>query len=553
MFKVQKIIGEEKLEVFPSNNVYPVLELGMYEIHYTSDNIVSDVVFLEDIPIDSTRVEIDGNNIYIFPFRYFEDYFGYANLSINGESFLFNIKIEKLKLSEIEDIFVYLWDKEEKLLNLFFSKSTYEINFKKKGADLGQTSKLISFLDIFILTFEKLYFYFETMPHTVLREFNKKTKYNSCNITGDTIAWLLHNLDEIQFDESFKGHFDAIGINNQHGLIDNINTTENKNSFDNYENQIILGSFVIVLKKLTQLKKEITSNIDIRTESKEYYADFRDLKRIPFIRLFNSSIALEKKTFKLYRKYKSLFAEVPPKSNKPVLTPVFAQKHHYRKAFSLIKHLNDYKFNLSGEFNLLNINRLSSLYEVYNLYMIIDFLKKKLKLDLFAISATSNRGDNIIERLAFNNNNCQITLFYECKFYGRTTIDQPTKLRRIDTLNGSYYNPDFVLEILNKESGRIKYYVFDAKYSKQQTVKNLHLPSLIQKYIINTGIENSPNFKINSLNLIFPGEKGIKIIESNYFEPTIRLIASKPNIEQELEDYIAEILNKDVPPNLVFK
>ncbi|ANI89009.1 hypothetical protein A9P82_06700 [Arachidicoccus ginsenosidimutans] len=552
MLKIFLVNKDKKIEVVPSNNIYTVYELGKYEIFYTSDNIISNNVFIEDIPVDSNKLSQNGNQIKLLEFRYFENYFGYASLNLNNEIFLFNIKIEKLKLSEIEDIFIYLWKKEDKLFNIFFSKSTYELDFKRKGFELGQTSKLISFIENFVSTFEKLYFSFENLPHTVLRKFHKKTKYDSDKVTVDTVDWMLNNLDEIYFDNSFKGHFNSIKISNKYGIIDNIKTSENINSFNIYENQIILGSFKIILKKLSQLKSEINSNINVQPNKDELYADFRDLKRIPFIKLFDDSTSLEKKVTKLFNRYQKLFKEVQPKIEKPILTTVFAQKLHYKKAFSLIKNLNDYKFDLFGEFKLLNISKLSKLYEVYNLYIILESIRQKLRLDLFNIIASSDRNDEIIEKIIFDSSNYSIRLLYEQKFYDISKTIQETELRRIDIKKGNYYNPDYIIEIFNKIEQKKKYYILDAKYSKLQTVRSIHLPDLIEKYIINTGINGNPNMKISYLNLIFPNEYGQSVIESEYFEPTINLIASKPNFEKELNLFVTRIIEKNLPENLIY-
>ena len=80
---------------------------------------------------------------------------------------------------------------------------------------------------------------------------------------------MLSNLDEIYFDNSFKGHFNTIKINNKYGLIENIKTSENINSFNNYENQIILGAFILLLKKLKQLKSQISASINIQPNKDE--------------------------------------------------------------------------------------------------------------------------------------------------------------------------------------------------------------------------------------------------------------------------------------------
>jgi len=549
MLRVFQIRQNNKIEILPIGKIFTVCELGNYEIIYTSKNIISHNVFLEDIPIDISNIQLSDDKLVLSEFRYFEDYFGYASLNINNDIFLFNIKIEKLKLSEIEDIFIYLWEKEDKLFNIFFSKSTYQIDFKRNGSELGQTSKLITFIEKFILTFDKLYFSFEKLPHTVLRKQVKQIKYDSLKITSDSVTWILNNLDEIHFDNSLRGHHNSIKINNKYGLIGNIKVSENTNSFNNYENQIILGAFTLLLRLLNRLKSEIKSNINIQPKKDEEYADFKDLKKIAFIKLFTESSSLEKKVNKLFLRYRKLFKNTIPKTRKPILTTVFSQKTHYRKVFLLIKNLNEFRFDLFGEFKLLNIRKLSTLYEVYNLYIILDSIKKKLKLDLFCITAHSNRDDEIIEVINFDNPEHSIKLFYEHKFYDISRHKQETELRRIDTKRANYYCPDYIIEIYDKNKKTKKYYILDAKYSKFHNVKHIHLPNLIKKYIINTGIYSNPSIKISSLNLIFPGDFSQKIVESSYFEPTIELTNSKPKFNKELDLYISQLLNNNLPQN----
>src|SRR5690606_34717059 len=217
MLTVFQIFKDQKVEVFPNNNTFNVFELGRYEIIYTSNEIVSNEVYIEDINIDLDKISIFDKFIKLNDFRYFEDYFGFASLKINNETFLFNIRIEKLKLSEIEDIFSYLWSKEDRLFNIFFSRSTYELDFKKNGIDLSNTSKLISFIESFISTFDKLYPIFLNTPHTVLRKKQSKEIYDSSKVSPDSLEWVLSNLDEVNFDDSLKGHYNSIKINNKFG------------------------------------------------------------------------------------------------------------------------------------------------------------------------------------------------------------------------------------------------------------------------------------------------------------------------------------------------
>ncbi len=552
MLKLFNVIKNQKEEIFPVNNVYTVVELGKYEITYTSENIINECnIFLEDLPFDNSKIIINANQITLSEFRYFENYFGYASLKINKQIYHFNIQIEKLKLSEIEDIFTYLWQKESKLFNIFFSKSTYELDFRKNGFELGRTSKFITFIEKFLSTFKVLYHSFEKTPHTVLRKTTKRTQYSSRNVTPDTLDWILQNLDEIYFDKSFKTHHNALRIKNNYGIIETIFTVENEDSNNNYENQIIIGAFETVLRRLRKLKNEINSNINIKSNANTRYADFKDLKRIPFIKLFDDATSLEKQTIRLYEKYKRLFKGLSPINEKPILTTVFAQKLHYKKAYSVIRILSDYKFDLLGEFKLLNISKLSVLYEVYNLFIIADVLKNNLRINAFTHLVNSSRLDEILDKITYKNEGYEITLYYEHRYFTASIANQETSLRRIDQQSGTFYSPDFIIEIFSVKEQKKNYHLLDAKYSKLHTVSSIHLHDVLKKYIINTGIANNGNLKINSLHLICPAESGLDVIKSEFFEPTIAIIACKPNYEKELEMCIINILRSNLPENLL--
>lgn len=549
MLRVFNVQNNKEKEIFSVNKIFNVLELGEYKIEYSTKSIESEIIFIEDIAIDKKNIVFNENTIILSKSKYFEDYFGYSSLTINNEIFLFNIKIEKLKISEIEDIFTYLWEKEDKIFNVFFSKSTYNIDFKKDGSVLSQTSKFLSFIDIYIRSFDKLFFLFKNLPHTILRQKKEVTKYQAEKITPETINWLFSNLDEIVFDNSLKGFPDTIEINNKIGIVDNIEVANYYNSFDNYENQIILGSFQLILDKIRRLKKQISSNIDIKSENKDlYYADFKDLKKVQFLKLFNDSSLLEKKIIKLEKKYSNLFKDVHPNIGKPKLTSVFTKKLHYKKSYELIKKIRTKNFDLSGEFKLLNISKLSKLYEVYNLYIIIETINNTLNLDYFKSDEYSNRSDEIIECKCFYNDLYKISIFYEHKYYTNNNEKNKTDLVRIydPKNNNNYYNPDFILEIENKITSEKKYYILDSKYSKIETVKSNYLNDTVFKYILNTGIKNEPNKKVNSLHLLTPSDYEYNLISSSFFEPIIGVIPSKPRKENDLNNLIIEILEKNI-------
>ena len=104
-------------------------------------------------------------------------------------------------------------------------------------------------------------------------------------------------------------------------------------------------------------------------------------------------MAVERKVRVLERRYSSIFANVSPKIEKPVLTSIFSQKPHYKRAYELIKNVGNYKSVAIGQSKLLNISKLSKLYELYNLFQIIDTIKASLKLSLFRVDNVWKKED----------------------------------------------------------------------------------------------------------------------------------------------------------------
>lgn len=561
MLKVSSLSkGRGEVEIYPCKDLYCVYELGVYRIEYEKENIDFDnlEIYIGESKVEEEQIEknIEEKKIILSNYRYFEDYFGYISLTINGEKFLFNVSIEKLKLPEVEKIFVYLWKKQEKLLDIFplNEEEELEVEKKQKNKEEKGAYNFIEHVDKFLKVLDQSYILFLKSPHTVLRSLYKNIDYSPEKITPETVDWIATSLDQVHLDNSFKGHYNAIKIGGRYGFVDVIGTKVNENSVKNYENQIILGSFFIIGRKLKELKRKIAQNIDKETEKiSGFRADFKNLKKIPLIKMLQDTENLEVRVKKMQERYKSIFQGVTPRVEKPVLTSVFLQKMHYKRVYAVIKNVNDYNFDVLGSAKLLSINKLSRLYEIYNLYVIIDVIKNKLKLNKFNVKSRYNKKNGVVEKISIEEENTyyNINVYYEHRYCGRTKNHQETQLRRIDTEVGEFYNPDFIIEILNPVENLSKYYIFDAKYSKHHTVKDIYLPELIDKYILKTGVEGVANSKISALSLIFPGSQGEKVIDSDYFEPSVRLISSKPDNMVDIKYYIETILERNLPPDLL--
>jgi hypothetical protein len=407
----------------------------------------------------------------------------------------------------------------------------------------------LNIIDVFCETFEKLLPLFKTSPHTVLKTAFKTIDYSDNNVSPYSLDWLLSNLDGVHIGHNFNANPNSFKINQTYGVIEKIETEIKQDSYFVYENEIILGAFLHVISKLAALRKEILSNINITTDNKRKkdakYADFKELKKLPFLKLYENSNIVGNKIRILYSKYKLVFKNVVPKCEKPKLTSVFSNKNHYRKAFVLIKNIWDLKFNLAGEYHLMNIRKLSQLYEVYNLYQITDCFYSKLKIEQFKVEVISNRKDELISKISFVSDKVAINIFYEPKYYDATQKLHDISLIRIDNYKKNYYCPDYLIEI--SKGNTKKYFILDSKYTKIETLKAQYLNQCIFKYILDTGIYNEPYKKIESLALIYPSEKGESYLENSFYKPTITLIASKPNFEDEIRNYINKIIQFELP------
>ena len=96
---------------------------------------------------------------------------------------------------------------------------------------------------------------------------------------------------------------------------------------------------------------------------------------------------------KLEQSYRRIFPEVTPKAERPVLTSIFIQRPHYKRAYELIRKLNDYKLDITGYFKLFNISKLSKLYELYNLFQLIDALRSSLKIAFFNVKVALRKDE----------------------------------------------------------------------------------------------------------------------------------------------------------------
>lgn len=550
MFKIEwKNTDKQIVEVLPVNGIYTTYELGQYRLSYKSDNLTRDI-YIEDEVIDYQYIYIDNKTTSTTWGQFFVDHFGYCRITINNETFTVNILCEKLKTVEIEKIILYLYENNHNVLNKFMSKSSISGTDIINGKEYSYSSKYINLIQKYIKIFSELYPHFVSMPSSKIKREYTLSDYSSQTIDSKSIEWIFQNLDSISFSYENKNHPDAVEICGQYGLIEKIGAEESTTTLQTYENEIIIGSFQYVRSVINDIRSIIQSKInnqsDYKSSKTETHADFQDLKRIPFIRFLSELENTEHEFNSIHKMYSMFFENAKPRNEYPKLTPIFSNYKHYQKAFETIILFRNSKYEPAGEIQLLNIRKLSELYELYNMNIITSLLMSIINYD--KVDITYNEDSQTTKKISFILTDRRIVNFYYEPTI--TSVSRETKLITVGNskLVSKYCNPDFVIEIV--EDNKPRYCILDAKYSKILTVKNIHATSCIKKYIIDIGIEGERYQKPDYLILLHPDDTDSEeytIYNQKHF-PQILTIISKPDYITSLEKTILTfLLNKNSP------
>lgn len=537
MFKLFSVDQNNKeKEVYPENGVYVVYELYEYKFHFIG-TVTEKTVFIEDEVFDYE------NKLLIFKEnsistkekkRIFEDYFGYLKINISDNEYNFEVRIQKLKVPELEEILLYLWNQDPIIFDNFFSKSTLKSRLDKENQNLDYSSKFVNIFEDYYSFFKNSFFIFKSLPHNVLRTKNTIKDYELADISNNSIDWLINNLDELHIDYSYKNAENSIQINNNYGLVEKILTEEKVSDFNIYENQIILGSFDYVILEIAKIKNKIKGYLSTKQYYEKDFYSINEFKIIPFLKLKDDLEKIESKIKSLQRKYKDIFVKANSKNSFPKLTPVFSNKRHYTDAYNKIKLIRDIKINLDGELNLLNIKKLSTLYERFNLFVLINSILAKNPISFK--KENPKLEDNTFQEFYFQFTNYKISLYYD-KYIGN--VENKIGLQRISK---GYYKPDYVIKL--ETQNNVYYHILDSKYSSEKTVKDKHLLKCIKAYILDIGINDLTSTKVEELILIYPGENEEIIFGNNIFKPQISILPSKVK-KNNLKEFIERILFND--------
>lgn len=519
MFNLYSIDNNNvRKQIIPKNDVFIVHELNDYTFEYKGDLNSSQIIFIEDEVLDKNLYTKNDDVLFIkHKTKIFNNYFGYITIRFDNNKYFFDVRTNKLRIQELESIINYLWEKSPSLYDNFFSKSTIKSSLDKSNNQFSHSSKIVNILEDFYSFIKEQYILFKNLPHHVIRNNKAIIDYENAEINESSLDWVLSNLDELLIDNNYYNDPNSFQINNSYAILNKIQTDLCKKDFDVYENQIIMGVFEFVSIEIQKIMLVINNNVKQKnyTLSKSYSID--DLIILPFLKLKDDLISIQRKFKNLNEKFKLIFPDTKPKNSFPKLTSVFSNKKHYREVFIKIKSLRNLNINISGELNLLNIKKLSTLYEVFNLFILLDFFLVKKPVNFF--SEEFNLESKLFHSYTLNfQKNTTIKILYDSMISSKLNN---TGLQRISE---GYYKPDFV--IICQTDSKKTYYILDSKYSTDRYIE-MHLNSCIKKYILDIGVINEPYMKIDHLILLYPGDKQNQLYGNSQFKPEISIVPSK--------------------------
>ena len=458
--------------------------------------------------------------------RVFIDTFGFVQLSLSivyndGSNVVFfsdflNVMIKDDYLNQnIRKMADYIYNNQEKLLLDDKMKALDNANLKESS-----NKTLESQLDIIkriIRAYKENYRYFENnskfklVPNYRVDDFEKLKTVND-----RTIKHIIQNPNELYVSRNSIG----IKIDKNHYLPHKTLINDNKQSYELYENQVILGFLESIVNDISVMQKEIENKVEIfseiKTEGNGYvvsaYMIYGATEK-KFMDFLSEISTCKDEIIELFKIYSNIF---PVESIKirgvPKPTHTFLTVKQYYSIFKEIKKW--YKFgiyNMERENFLIPFLANNQLYEYFVLLKLLNYLEYKgyslSQKDryLYKPNAKYYQNTKYCNTFYFQLRDKKITLYYQPVIYLKPNIQsnninilRNTKISMNSEkeLERNYYLPDFIIKI--QTDNESKYLIADAKYSNQNNVKGFYFPNLVYKYIFSLATL-SPEDKIMGL------------------------------------------------------
>ncbi|MEQ8155909.1 MAG: nuclease domain-containing protein [Clostridiaceae bacterium] len=528
------------------------------------------LLFIDEKPV-TVYYSSEDNSIQSELLRHFKNQYDLTNFSLKIEetyyySDYYQIATKKQISKNIEKMIEEISNMQAGLLEICFNN--YSRSRKAsgivKGAANNSISALIEIHRSIIFKLNSQYPYFKNNAKNIIAHNSKIVDINKAWQFGpNELLWISKHpemLKECNYDTIIK-------LNNKNYIPEKIVSSIQQNSYDIYENQLILAFIKELVNSTLNINRYIQNElINKLKNSLRNPKELLDNYEIPsnlrvkllitrYEKISNEITALTSDYEVLFSQYKSIFKDIRQvKFISPRFTPIFRNILHYRTIFEVMSlWWEDYRtYSFAGEEYMMRLKQLSKIYEYYCLLKLILGIKKIG----YELNENFREDETVFDLVSgkysayhFINKNLdtKLTLYYEPKISGSLADNVEFNDLYVLKSRSSYLTPDYMLKF--EYGGEIRYGILDAKHTYEKSVEQKYLPDTTLKYL--HGIASVKNqISVLLMWLLYPHTNGYKeiavqrpIINHNVY-PSVGIFSVCPDVkEQDVTRFIYRIIN----------
>ncbi|MBC3878433.1 hypothetical protein H8K38_11475 [Undibacterium sp. FT79W] len=464
----------------------------------------------------------------------------------------FDVLINKLDSHQIEGMIRYLYSHSDSLIRVCLARSTMPAG--SQGIGNSDPEAILTTAERFVTTLLNGRLELQSQLRKRLVPQKKPVWDARAQNTYIDPQDVLSNLDGL-LPVTDEGD---LFIQGKHFSLSGVDVTAMINSTNVYENAVIIGGIYSVRRGIEELYNQIQVGKGVRgvsSHDKEHESLTDVLARVTVgnIRL-RCSVLIEQLN-DLLRYFRNDLNIAYKGEIQPVITPYVRSSRIYHSLFSQIHEWYSLGApSLSGLHLLLKLRTVSKIYEYFCLFKLLEYFLKSEWTLRHAIHMTGE--DSLIPgQVDFTSGDYLISLFYDkpiAPMSGDTVHNDLVDLRHLYSNHDYWWRPDFVIRF--ERSDNVRYFILDAKYSKQSIVEGQSLPDLINKYFLDTGVFDANRSTITSNNILaiialYPGAQFTKNISSHwktkFFSKIPRLpLAAGATLSTYDDTIMSEVMDK---------
>ncbi|MEB6624897.1 hypothetical protein MXM84_10350 [Acinetobacter pittii] len=496
---------------FEKSPILTVTESDLFQIFIPLNFAQEIEFFIEDYEIVLSQ---DTEYFYCEKIKIFAESFGISvgRLCLDGKIFEigFDVLAKKITAQKIESMLGFLYKNNKEILNICFSRTQKEKLFSEIG--VAEPEVLIKQAEIFVNKFMEF-----------RQDFSSNLKKRL--VPQQVPVWKSRDKQDFLEIEDFFENLDRLSpsvgegdifYNGRFFSIDRTYKTELFETTATYENSTILGGAQATLDKIREISNFLIENFLIgKSYDREYESLGECIARVTYASLSNRCKSLIINLEEII-KFLKFDLKIPYKGQLlPQVTPYVRGIKVYRILFDQIALW--YKLgtpDFSGLNFLSKIRSLSKIYELYCLYKIYELFHNQ-GWEVVHAKKSETLGSDIPSCVTFSYKEEIIEIYYEKRVFGLTS--STIHLDLIDLYhkshwNYNFYNPDYIIKHIKGDD--VNYLILDAKYSNHNTVRNIHLPKIYEKYYMGMGVVDLKNNivssqKIVAISVLYPNSANI--------------------------------------------